>query len=85
MAKKTIAIIIPCGALGSKQLDNDPRLPDFFCQAHQSGAQFIVGQIPDLADMTLFRPCLSHITTYPDDEDLVEFARQTAKSLKMLN
>lgn len=84
LARKAIAIIIPCGSFGVKQLDNDPRLSDFFQQAHESGAQFIIGHIPNLAEMNLFPKSISDLTVYPDDEDLVEFARQLTKSLKQL-
>ena len=81
LAKKATSIIIPCGSFGAKQLDNDPRLNDFFQQAHESGAQFIIGQIPDFTEMQLFPKSMSDVSTYPDDEDLVPFARQLAKSL----
>lgn len=85
LASKAISIIIPSRLPGSKQLENDPRLPDFFNQAYKSGAQFIIGQQLDnldLIDLNLLSSDKENITVYPDDdEDLVGFARQLAISL----
>ena len=85
LASKAIGIIIPCGLLGTKQLENDPRLADFFSQARESGAQFVIGQqlnTTDNVDLNLLLPQKNHLATYPDDdEDLVGFARQMAVSL----
>ena len=85
LANKAIAVIIPSGSLGTKQLENDPRLAGFFHQAHQSGAQFVIGQqlnVSYLVDLNLLPPEKNNIITYPDDnEDLVGFARQLAISL----
>lgn len=85
LASKAIGIIIPCGLLGSKQLENDLRLSDFFDQAHESGAQFVIGQQLSTTDNTDIKILLQEkkqFNTYPDDdEDLVGFARQMAISL----
>ena len=84
LASRAIGVIIPCGLLGSKQLENDPRLAGFFRQAYESGAQFVIGQIENLTDTELFPPSMSqNLTIYPDGEDLVAFARQMAKSLSL--
>ena len=85
LANKTIAVIIPCGSLGTKPLENDPRLADFFHEAYESSAQFVIGQqlkTSYLADINLLPPEQDVVITYPDDsEDLVVFARQLAISL----
>jgi transcriptional regulator GlxA family with amidase domain len=81
LASKTISVIIPSGSLGAKLLENDPRLADFFRQAHSSGAQFVIGQASNLTNMNFFPPSIDNITTYPDREDLIPFARQLATSL----
>ena len=87
LANKAISIIIPCGSLGTKQLENDPRLASFFRQAHESGAQFVIGQQLNrsyLVDINLLPPEKNNITIYPDDkEDLIGFARQLAISLSL--
>lgn len=84
LARDAIAVIIPCGSLGAKQLEEEPYLVDFFRQAHANNAQFVMGHVntSNLADMDLFPPAMSnHISTYPENEDLVNFARQMAASL----
>lgn len=88
LGHQAISIIIPCGPLGSKQLENDPRLYRFFRQAYESGAQFVIGQQLNtsyLADINLLPPEQDSVITYPDDsEDIVIFARQLAISLSPL-
>ena len=89
LASKAIGIIIPCGLRGTKQLENDPRLADFFGQAHKSGAQFVIGHqlnTTDNTDLQILLPQNDHLRTYPDDdEDLVGFARQIAISLSQVS
>lgn len=84
LASKAIGVIIPCGSLGAKQLEEEPHLVDFFRQAHANNAQFVMGNFnrSKLAEMKLFPTAVSnHISIYPENEDLVKFARQLAVSL----
>jgi hypothetical protein len=81
LAKKAIGVIIPCGPLGAKQLENDPRLDGFFKNAHANNARFVIGDSCNVADTKLFPPAISDkITIYPGHEDLLGFAHQLAIS-----
>ena len=80
MASQAIAIIIPSGSQGAKQLENDPRLTGFFKEAHANNAEFVIDRA--LADTSLFAPSISNaVCIYPENEELVCFARQLSKFL----
>lgn len=85
LADKAIAVIIPSGVLGPTRFENDPRLRDFFGKATQSGARFIIGHRSNLAKSNLFTASMqNNIQTYPDNDALIEFARQLASSLSSI-
>jgi hypothetical protein len=80
MASQAISIIIPSGSQGVKQLENDPRLAGFFKKAQANNAEFVIGRV--LADTSLFPPSISNqLCIYPENEELVSFARQLSKFL----
>lgn len=77
LAPQTTCLIIPCQAACLNRLASDPRLADFIRQANQ--ATFVVGNgSPEPGGL----PALSHrITIYPDQENLVAFAREIAQQI----
>ena len=80
LASHTLCLVIPCTSPAAKRLKNDPRLADFFGQAHANQAKFVIGPL-DEVDLNLFPPAIDKITIYPGSEDLIEVARGLARSL----
>jgi putative intracellular protease/amidase len=79
LVPNTICVVIPCKSPRVKQLRNDPRLREFFCQAHSNRAKFVIGQLneTDIANLRLFPVSTDNVIVYPE-EGLVEFVRRLA-------
>ncbi|MBN1991673.1 MAG: DJ-1/PfpI family protein [Anaerolineae bacterium] len=82
LALNAICVVIPCKSPRVKQLRNDPRLREFFYQAHSKRARFVIGQLnePDIANLRLFPVSTDNVIVYPE-EGLAEFVRKLAASL----
>jgi len=82
LALNAICVVIPCKSPRVKQLRNDPRLREFFYQAHSNRAKFVIGQLNEtgIANLRLFPVSTDNVIVYPE-EDLVEFVRKLAGSL----
>jgi putative intracellular protease/amidase len=80
LACHTICVVIPCGWPNLKRLKNDPRLPDFFDQAHTNQAKFVIGPLreADLVKLKLFPITSDNVMVYPHQEDLVGFVHELA-------
>lgn len=83
LAHKAICVIVPCSAPSIKRLDNDPRVLDFFRQAHTHRSQFVVSE-----NNALEKSSMSKLTIAPEDvffyadyPDLTQFAREMANEL----
>lgn len=76
-------LIIPCSLRLAQNLKKDPRLHDFFEQLRSNQTRFVTGQLTGAPsdEFNFFSLSRSDITVYPDNEDLVSFARQVAHSL----
>jgi hypothetical protein len=84
LAHKSRCVIIPYAAPGIKRLKNDPRLSEFFQQAHLNQAIFVLGKLSgtDMAALGLPPSFSEYTVAYPESEDLVAFARELAGSLQ---
>ncbi|MFQ5614319.1 MAG: DJ-1/PfpI family protein [Anaerolineae bacterium] len=83
LAAKAMCVVIPDSSPGLKRLRNEPRLREFLQQTRAAEAIFIVGQFDeaDLAELGLSPSQAGRVLVYPEAEDLVEFAREVARSL----
>ena len=83
LASQTIGLIVPAISRWHESFNNDPRLHQFFDQAHLNQAVFVIGHWDDDIATSLRLPTLTddHIIIYPDPEDLVKFARNLANLL----
>jgi hypothetical protein len=87
LAPYVMGAIIPCKSPRVKQLRDDPRLREFFCQAHAHKARFVIEQLDEtsMADLRLFPITPDNVIIYSDKENLVEFARELAGLLSTAN
>jgi hypothetical protein len=83
LASQATCVIIPSAIGRRKQLNNDPRLRQFFEQARANQAQFITGRWYKSrpAGLELPTPVEESVMNYPETEDIVKFAREWAKLL----
>lgn len=83
LASQAICLIIPCRASWSKYLQNDPRIRQLIEQANPSQIKLVVGtwNEPIQTDLALPATVKENVMVYPETEDVVEFARETAKLL----
>jgi len=81
LAVRVICVVIPYGSPDSNQLRIDPRLGKFFAQTQANKAKFVVKQSDEttIAGLDLFPK--NGVINYPEDESLVEFVRELARSL----
>lgn len=85
LADNAICLIIPCASSGTSQLRDIPAWPDFCERACVNNARFVVGPLPEteITDLGLGN-VFDKLVIYPDKRDLVEFARQVARSLSVI-
>lgn len=83
LASQAICLIIPTAVRRSEQLNNDPRLDQFFEQASANQAKFIAGRRYQTGLAGLELPALAKgdVIIYPELEDVVKFAREMAELL----
>lgn len=81
VARQAIGVILPCKTLEVKRLENNPRLVDFCQQAQTNRATFVVGRshTTPLPTSALF-PAPNLVATYPDNDEVVVFARELANT-----
>jgi hypothetical protein len=83
LASQAICLIIPSRLSWSKYLHNDPRICQLIEQANPGQTKLVVGtwDEPMQADLALPENIEENVIIYPETEDIVEFARKTAKLL----
>lgn len=83
LASQAIGVIIPTARDSSRGFSNDPRLRQFFELASSNQAKFFSGGWAKTRPAGLDLPASveGKITIYPEDEDIVKFARQIAAQL----
>ena len=80
LADRTVCMIVPYASMGNKRLRNDPRLSEFFEQAHANQARFVIGPL-DEADLAMFPPDIDKVIIEPGSETLIKTARELVRSL----
>jgi len=83
LAANAICVILPYSSLGIKRLRNDPRIAEFFSRANSNNARFVFGQLADtnIEEIGILPANPDNLLAYPDNEDLVEFARNLSGML----
>jgi len=86
LATRAICVILPYISHGIKRLMNDPRLRIFLERASTNKATFVIGHLNgfDITEIGLFPEATdaASVLIYPNNEDLVRFARKLAGMLK---
>jgi putative intracellular protease/amidase len=80
LANRTTCLVVPYTSSGRNRLGNDPRLKEFFQQAHANDAKFVIGQL-DQESLDLFPPTIDKVIVDLGSEELIKDARSLAWSL----
>ena len=83
LASQAVAVIIPATFSGLKQLQNDPRISEFFRLADHHQAQFVLGAVSQAEVTALGWLPFSddRVSFYPCCENLMMFAQELASRL----
>ena len=84
LACQASCLVIPCLASNFKGLKNDPRLSQFFEQVRLVQARFIINEtfLADLFSLVSWtHPVSELLLVYPDNQEMVDFARKLIELL----
>lgn len=83
LANKALCVVIPCSASTLKQIENDPRVADFFRLAQANQARFVVSDQTVIERSSLKTMLLDpgEVICYGEDGNLAEFVSRTIITL----
>jgi hypothetical protein len=86
LANKAVCIVIPCSATALRQIENDPRVVDFFRQAQTNQARFVVSdqKVVEKSNLKTLICDQDEVVCYSESGDLAEFVSKIAISLGSL-
>ena len=83
LAKQAICVVLPCSLTTIKRIENDPRIREFFKQAGDNQAHFVI-QYTEVMEHLLLQSLSvlgPSFAVYTADPDLIQCAREVARSL----
>lgn len=83
MASQVVCLIVPSSSRWGERYKNDPRVPELFKRTSANQARFVMGEFAETMQIRWQLPELSseNVMVYPEIENVVEFARETARFL----
>ncbi len=87
LASQAICLIVPSTSRWSERYNSDPRLHEFFRQANSNQAKFVIGSFNEIIPTSreLLTLTSENVMVYPEIENIVKFARKTAKFLSSVD
>jgi len=83
LACEVVCLIVPSSSRWGERYKNDPRVSELFKRVNSNQARFVMGVFDETMQIRWGLPVLSseNVVVYPEIENMIEFARETATFL----